>query len=511
MKWTKEQRDAYKKTNPENFAGPDDSYPIKTQGDVQDAWDLAGHAADPGAVRSDIKAIAKRLGLDAPKEGAQFSLGAPTRETADIVYRPGKLFEIGKEFIDRNGLRFGVNMDEAKAAVAGFTKQPIRVFHVPELGILDDAFGNAEKVWIDGNDIMAEFAIPQWLHKHTVGKDIPISSEWDIQAKTIGAPSIVIEPALKDALIKAAFSAHPEAESLRKAQLIAAETQWPGLTALFDRHDTPAGQRALQEIHDSCARYGATCSKSNTAQMASRHEASALQSVHDLTTEHGAVCQSGGNPYRSMSGFSVAPAASAPALPAGGNSMNPIVAAFAKMRAALIAKGTPEAELPTITDADIPAPTAQFSQADLDAAVARATAPIRAQALASQTAQFEAFVDGLIVRGAAAPYEKANLVQSLNQAAADDAVIGGTVQFSRIDADLKPVAATGSRVDAKKAELSTRPPTGLTSELLGSQKPTEADFKAFFAAPSAKTPEQKKAEEDAAVAAELESHGIKKK
>lgn len=63
-KWTQALREAYHKESPENFAGPDMSFPIKDGSDVADAWSLAGHADNPDAVRSNIKAIAKRLGLE---------------------------------------------------------------------------------------------------------------------------------------------------------------------------------------------------------------------------------------------------------------------------------------------------------------------------------------------------------------------------------------------------------------------------------------------------------------
>lgn len=62
-KWTQATREAYHKEHPENFAGPDMSYPIKDGSDVGDAWGLAGHAADPDAVRTKIRSIATRLGL----------------------------------------------------------------------------------------------------------------------------------------------------------------------------------------------------------------------------------------------------------------------------------------------------------------------------------------------------------------------------------------------------------------------------------------------------------------
>ncbi len=63
-RWTTETRKQYLKDHPENFAGPGGSFPIRDASDVGDAWGLAGHADDPDAVRSKIKSIAKRLGLE---------------------------------------------------------------------------------------------------------------------------------------------------------------------------------------------------------------------------------------------------------------------------------------------------------------------------------------------------------------------------------------------------------------------------------------------------------------
>jgi len=93
VKWTQATRDAYHKEHPENFAGPDGSYPIKDASDVGDAWGLAGHADNPDAVRSKIKAIAKRLGLtgglpDTAKDGGEKQEAAAT--IASTIRRPLK-------------------------------------------------------------------------------------------------------------------------------------------------------------------------------------------------------------------------------------------------------------------------------------------------------------------------------------------------------------------------------------------------------------------------------------
>lgn len=50
----------------EDFAGPHESFPIKSQEDVYNAAKLIGHADNPAAVKSRIKSIAKRKGLKLP-------------------------------------------------------------------------------------------------------------------------------------------------------------------------------------------------------------------------------------------------------------------------------------------------------------------------------------------------------------------------------------------------------------------------------------------------------------
>ncbi len=62
--WSKEERD---KLSAEDFAGPHQSFPIKTQEDVDSAAHLVGKAADPAAVKARIIAIAKRKGLKVPE------------------------------------------------------------------------------------------------------------------------------------------------------------------------------------------------------------------------------------------------------------------------------------------------------------------------------------------------------------------------------------------------------------------------------------------------------------
>lgn len=65
-RWDQGARDKLKKEAPEDFAGPHESFPIKSQEDVDHAAHLIGHADDPEAVKSKIKSIAKRKGYSVP-------------------------------------------------------------------------------------------------------------------------------------------------------------------------------------------------------------------------------------------------------------------------------------------------------------------------------------------------------------------------------------------------------------------------------------------------------------
>ena len=65
------------------FAGPDESFPIAGPEDVKNAWDLAGHAADPDAVRNQIVAIAKEHGWESHLPTGGDGLLSPEERAAD--------------------------------------------------------------------------------------------------------------------------------------------------------------------------------------------------------------------------------------------------------------------------------------------------------------------------------------------------------------------------------------------------------------------------------------------
>lgn len=63
-KWSQKKRD---NAPSKDFAGPDESFPITTQADVDAAAKLVGHAKDPEAVKARIISIAKAKNLSIPK------------------------------------------------------------------------------------------------------------------------------------------------------------------------------------------------------------------------------------------------------------------------------------------------------------------------------------------------------------------------------------------------------------------------------------------------------------
>lgn len=75
--WPQAKRD---KTDKADFAGPNESFPIVDQADVDAASHLVGKAADPEAVKSRIAEIAKRKGLKLPESWA---------DKADNATHPG--------------------------------------------------------------------------------------------------------------------------------------------------------------------------------------------------------------------------------------------------------------------------------------------------------------------------------------------------------------------------------------------------------------------------------------
>jgi hypothetical protein len=126
-------------------------------------------------------------------------------ENGDMVLRSGKFFEVDTTFTDMNGVEFSVSEGEFDAIAPDFKPSHITVNH--QASPLDGFIGSIQRLWRDGKDIMAEFNFPKYLHEKMGGSPIKISSEWDVQRKMPTGVSLVMNPAVQDAVMMAAFSA----------------------------------------------------------------------------------------------------------------------------------------------------------------------------------------------------------------------------------------------------------------------------------------------------------------
>jgi hypothetical protein len=137
--WTAASREAYFKAHPENFAGPNKTYPIKDASDVEDAARLIGQAQNPDAVKRKLISIAKRLGLtDAlPKawmtraqESIQIvgqilesgALNEPGHDVRVTVVKGGK--SINGFYYDQNALQQIAHLIEGARAYADHGRTP---------------------------------------------------------------------------------------------------------------------------------------------------------------------------------------------------------------------------------------------------------------------------------------------------------------------------------------------------------------------------------------------------
>jgi hypothetical protein len=76
-RWPQAKRDALPAGD---FAGPHQSFPIKTAKDVNSADRLSGKAADPAAVRAKVRALPEKKGLTG---------GLPEKEKPPVVRTQG--------------------------------------------------------------------------------------------------------------------------------------------------------------------------------------------------------------------------------------------------------------------------------------------------------------------------------------------------------------------------------------------------------------------------------------
>jgi hypothetical protein len=154
-----------------------------------------------------------------------------TAETADVVIRTGKVFEVG-EYPDK---QFSLSEEEADEAVAAFVPVPGDIEHPRKPTVLGGKVGVLRRVWRDGKALFGEIQVPAWLDPLIAEEGRKVSLAWNRLSKRIEGWGWVTEPRISDAAL---FSAYAEFAGKRHS----------------------AGDLSdMQSIHDLSVRQGAAC------------------------------------------------------------------------------------------------------------------------------------------------------------------------------------------------------------------------------------------------------------
>lgn len=131
------------------------------------------------------------------------SIGLPPisvfAENGEMTVVPGKLFEAG----DYPAKQFSLTEEEAAAEAERFNAagSAARMNYEHRPGILDNELGEIRRVWTQGREIWADFAVPAWLAAKAKAKNIPlkVSAEFDRTTKRLQGAAWVLNPHIKDA------------------------------------------------------------------------------------------------------------------------------------------------------------------------------------------------------------------------------------------------------------------------------------------------------------------------
>lgn len=194
---------------------------------------------------------------------AMFAMNDPADIAGELVTRTGKFFEVGQTFTDMTGKKFEISEAEADANLPKFSGGKINVEHMPT--VFSGLLGDVTRTWRDGRDIMAEFQIPKWLHEATKAEPLKISSEWNMATKMPTGAAIVLNPAVSDAVMMAAFSKAAPMQSLHDSAVeygaeCGGKAMFKDLVTGEDaKFITPALLKAIQHVHDHSVTNGASC------------------------------------------------------------------------------------------------------------------------------------------------------------------------------------------------------------------------------------------------------------
>jgi hypothetical protein len=185
---------------------------------------------------------------------------------AEMVLKRGKIFEAG-DFGESHG--FSLTPEEMRTAADTYKpgSAVVRDAH-PKRGqsYLEGKFGAVERIAVNPdnpNELLADVNLAKWYADLLPEGELSVSAEWSRDTKELVGLGVLTNPHIEDASIFAAFA---------KAT-----------------HNTPEGQRLIQNVHDLVSGGGAVCD--DPATWAAKHEATAAQQIHQLCTQNGAHCR----------------------------------------------------------------------------------------------------------------------------------------------------------------------------------------------------------------------------
>lgn len=257
------------------------AFPVKNRKDLEDALHRIGTTNHP---RAQVVAFLRKRAKELDAEDVLGDKTAPTtshgvtihmkdtavfgklgRQTPDgMIIRRGKVFEAGSR-LDMHGIPFVTTQKDLNHMVMNFKPFSVGSGHPEAESPLDGHLGTVTNLFLGKKptDLYAEVCIPPFVDDVLTAEDCGrVSMVFNRHTKEPLGLDFVRSPNVVDAALMASFAKQ--------------------------RHDTPDGQKFMQNIHDACAKRGAVCRQKSSN--ASRHEVSATQQCHDIAAQHGAKC-----------------------------------------------------------------------------------------------------------------------------------------------------------------------------------------------------------------------------
>jgi hypothetical protein len=306
-KWTSALKAAYFKSHPENCAGPDGSYPIKDASDVGDAWDLAGHAASPDAVRAKIKSIAARMGFTSglpatasAKENVNES--TPFTPKARVATFKTKFLTDGAQ--SRNGRTYPqeavnklVSSGQLQLETAG--SNPLNCYISHSEADDDNGLkiaGKITKVWKSGSDAWANIEMPDT----TTGREAATLAKFGVLKTSLRATGAELRMSKSGGLPEVSgeglqllgidFTSKPGVETVTVEDVILESSSNHTSQDINEIFEMPAESLLLEEVVETEETQEAS-SDGHTLMIANKND---MQAIHDhIAMAQGRSCASG--------------------------------------------------------------------------------------------------------------------------------------------------------------------------------------------------------------------------